>query len=402
MNPEPKKDLASLACMGGPVAFAEPVHVGQLNLPPWEEFEKSFRDIFARRYFTNHGPLVRELDRRLAEYLGVRHVICVTNATVALMVACKALELRGEVIVPAFTFPASVQALTWAGLTPVFCDVDPLTHNITADLAAPLIGSRTSAILGVHAWGRACDPDGLATLCAHRGVQLFYDAAHGIGCTYRAMPLAALGAVAIFSFHATKVFSSAEGGCLATNDDRLAGRIRTVRNFHVSETYEPVPLRINGKMTEAQAAMGLLSLDHLAEWVERNERLYVAYQDWDRERGAGLFVNHAAGERSNYQYCIMEIRQERIGFTRDQLLAVLRAENVLARRYFYPGVHRLRPYCEQFPDAGALLPNTERLNGSLLQLPIGFGMTEAMVARITSILDVCLDNPAEIAARVPA
>lgn len=402
MNPVPKSEIDSLALMGGSAAFAEPIHVGQLNLPPWDEFEKAFRGIFARRYFTNHGPLVRELDRRLAEYLGVRHVICVTNATVALMVACKALDLRGEVIVPSFTFPATVQALKWAGLSPVFCDVDPLIHNINASLAEPLITGRTSAILGVHVWGRACDPDGLAALCSVRGLQLFYDAAHGIGCTHRGASIAGLGATAIFSFHATKVFSSAEGGCLATNDDRLADRIRTVRNFHVAETYERVPLRINGKMTEAQAAMGLLSLDHLAEWVDRNEHLYGAYREWDLRRGAGLFVDHAAGERSNFQYCIMDIQQEKIGFTRDQVLAVLRAENVQARRYFYPGVHRLRPYCDQFPDAGARLPNTERLSGGLLQLPIGSGMTETMVECITSILDVCLDNPAEIAARVPA
>lgn len=399
----PRKSMPGhLAVRGAAPEFVEPIHVGQLNLPPWEEFEAAFRGIFARRWYTNHGPLVRELDARLAAYLGVRHVICVTNATVALMVACKALDLRGEVIVPSFTFPATVQALFWAGLTPIFCDVDPRTHNISAQLAEPLISARTSAVLGLHAWGRACDPDGLKALCARRGLRLFYDAAHGVGCTHRGLPLAGCGEVSVFSFHATKVFSSAEGGCLATDDDALAGRIRAVRNFHVAETCQRVPLRINGKMTEAQAAMGLMSLGHIGDWMARNGGLYARYRDWDSRRGAGLFVDYAAGERSNCQYCILEVDPARAGVTRDQLLAVLRAENILARRYFFPGVHRLAPYRALHPDADARLPATERLCDRALQLPLGAGMSPEIVHRITAILDICLDNPSAIAESVPA
>ena len=144
------------------------------------------------------------MDKRFADYLEVRNAICVTNGTVSLMVAAQALSLKGEVIVPAFTFPATVQSLYWAGLKPIFCDVDRQTHNINAELAKPLITDKTSAILGVHLWGRACDPSGLAALCKRRNLILFFDAAHGIGCTFQGKKIGGFGEVESFSFHATK------------------------------------------------------------------------------------------------------------------------------------------------------------------------------------------------------
>ena len=395
-----KRRLDDLGIFGGKPEFQEPVHVGQLNLPSWERFEEAFSGIFARRYFTNHGPLVRELDQRLAGYLGVRNVVCVTNGTVALMVACKALDLHGEVIVPSFTFPATVQALSWAGLTPVFCDIDAHTHNISAALAEPLISPRTCAILGVHVWGRACDPAGLQRLCDARGIRLFFDAAHGLGCEHDGSSLATLGDVAIYSFHATKVFSSAEGGCLATNDDRLAERIRTVRNFHVAETFDRVPLRINGKMTEAQAAMGLLSLENLDDWILRNMELYRHYAEWDAKESVGAFVDYVGGQRSNHQYCMFDIDPARLGISRNQMLAVMRAENVLARRYFYPGVHRLTPYNSLSPDADRFLPATLTISERLLQLPLGAGIDLGTVDRITAIMEICHQHAGELRARM--
>ena len=173
-----KTRIDDLAVFGGTPAFESPLPVGQLYLPDWTDFERLFRGIFARRYFTNHGPLVRELDERIAAYLGVRHATNVTNGTVALMIALRALDLRGEVIVPSFTFPATVQAISWAGLTPVFCDVDPATHMLTAENVRKLIGPRTSGVLGVHLWGRACDPDALQKLCLENNLRLLFDAAH--------------------------------------------------------------------------------------------------------------------------------------------------------------------------------------------------------------------------------
>lgn len=387
-----------LALFGAPPRWDSPLPVGQVYLPDWPRFEAAFRGIFDRRYFTNHGPLVRELDRRFAEHLGVGHAICVTNATVALMVAAKALDLRGKVIVPAFTFPATVQALTWAGLIPVFCDVDPATHTLSAELVEPLVDDQTSAVLGVHLWGRACDPDRLAELCARKGLTLFFDAAHAIDCTHGGRTIGGLGRLEVFSFHATKILNGAEGGCLTTNDAELANRIRTVRNFHVAESFVPVPLRINGKMSEAQAALALLGLESIRANVSRNQALHEIYRR-RAEAWAGLrLVEPAAAERNNYQYCVLEVAAA-CPLRRDQLFRLLRAENVLARRYFHPGVHRMPPYGSATAP-GAVLPVTDRLSDTLLQLPQGAMVSESDVERVCELIDFCLRHGASIAERI--
>ena len=237
----------------GTLVNDEPLPVGQLYFPSRERFRKAFDGIFDRRYFTNHGPLVNKLDQEIAEYLGTRHAVCVTNGTIAIMIACVAMGLKGSVIVPSFTFPATVQALVWAGLEPIFCDIDPETHCISADLASTLIREDTSAIFGVHVWGRPCNTRQLSKIGEQFNIKIFYDACHAFGCGHESRKIGNFGELEIFSFHATKVLSSGEGGCITTNDDELAERLRTIRSFHESHTYSDCPLRINGKMSEAQA-----------------------------------------------------------------------------------------------------------------------------------------------------
>jgi dTDP-4-amino-4,6-dideoxygalactose transaminase len=392
-----KKNIQDLAVFGGLPVFENPLHVGQLYMPDWEDFKKSFHGIFQRRYFANNGPLVREMDELFADHLGVRNAVCVTNGTVALMVATKALDLKGEVIVPAFTFPATVQSLYWAGLKPVFCDINPHTHNINAELAEPLINEQTCAILGVHLWGRACDPQGLQSLCDKHGLTLYFDAAHAIDCTCRGKKIGGFGWVESFSFHATKVVNGAEGGCLTTNDDELAGRIRTARNFHISETYSRVPLRINGKMSEAQAAMALLGLKGLPRNIKNNKMLYAIYRRRSAEWKGLRMVDTVGEEESNYQYCVFEVNPEATALTRDQLFSLLRAEKVLARRYFYPGVHRMKPYDSLFPEYHDTLPETDHLSAHLLQLPIGASVSSHQIEQISDLISCLLKHDAEIA-----
>lgn len=386
-----------LALFGGSPAFDEEIPVGQVNLPAWDEFKEMFAGIFERGYYTNHGPLVAELEAAVARRLGVRHAICVTNGTVALAIAARALRLKGEVIVPSFTFPGTVQALSWAGLEPVFADVDAGSHALSAATVAPHIGPRTSAVLGVHLWGRACDPDGLQTLCDARGVQLFYDAAHAFGCSHNGRTIGGLGRIEAFSFHATKIISGAEGGCLTTNDDEVAARARTIRNFHQAETFADVGLRINGKMSEAQAAMALLSLRHYDEHRDHNRRIFALY----RERAAAWpgirLYDFPDGEAHNYQYAVLELNAA-FGLARDELVELLRAENVLARRYFYPGVHRLSPYSER-SDAPAL-PVTEALCGNTLQIPLGPCVSEDVASRICDLIDLAFAHSTAISGRL--
>lgn len=376
-----------LALFANRPAFAEEIPVGQVNLPPWDEFETLFADIFERGHYTNHGPRVAELETAVARRLGVRHAICVTNGTVALMVAARALRLVGEVIVPAFTFPGTVQALSWAGLEPVFADVEAGTHGLSAATVSPRIGPKTCAVLGVHLWGRPCDPAGLQALCDAHGLQLFYDAAHAFGCSYRHRPIGGLGRIEAFSFHATKIVSGAEGGCLTTDDDEIAARARTIRNFHQVETFADVGLRINGKMSEAQAAMALLSLRHFDTHRDHNRRIFALYREraaaW---RGIRLY-DYPDGEAHSYQYAVLEL-DDAAGLTRDELVELLRAENVQARRYFHPGVHRLSPYAER-PHFLAL-PVTEALCRSTLQIPLGPCVSENVAGRICDLIDLAL------------
>lgn len=381
-----KSLLSDLAILGGPPEFEAKLHVGQINLPPWERFVEAFEGIFERQFYTNHGPLVRELDRRLAEYLGVEHAICMTNGTVALMVAAKALGLTGEVILPSFTFVATAQAMSWAGLTPVFCDVDPVSHTITSELVEPLITERTSAILGVHLWGRACDIKGLEELAGRHGLNLMFDAAHAMGCSSGGRMIGGFGDVEIFSMHATKICNALEGGAATTNDPELAARIRTVRNFHISETQATVSLRLNGKMSEAQAAMGLLSLDGIDGYIAGNKERYEAYQAGLHGIPGLSLVPFDQKERNNYQYVVAQVDGHAAGLSRDAFVRILQAENVLARRYFKPGVHRTAPYRTLYPQYLTGLPVTERLSEELMQLPSGQAVNSDDVKRVCDLV----------------
>lgn len=397
-----KRRISDLAYFGGSPLFAKPLPVGQFYMPDRTEFESAFRAILQSRYFTNHGPRVRELDARFADHLGVKHAICVTNETVALMVAAKALDLHGEVIVPAYTRVATAQALSWAGLTPVFCDIDMATQTINADLVEPLLNSQTSAVLGVHMWGRACDPVGLQSLCKRRGLSLFFDAAHAVDCTYSGRKIGKFGNVEAFSFHASNVLNGAEGGCLTTDDDALAARIRTVRNFHVSESFSKVPLRINGKMSEAQASMALMSLRSLASVIDRNRNLYERYRERSLNWPGVRFNDYASGEQSNYQSCVLEIEHGMCLVSRDQLFRVLRAENILVRNPCARGVHQMVPYKALQTQRGYSLPETDRSCNRQLQLPLGASVTELVVDDLCDVVDLCLAKGNEVTAAMQA
>lgn len=372
----------ALTLRGAAPALAEPLPVGQLYFPDWARYEAAMRDLFERQYYTNHGPLAQQFEARLAQRLQVRHAICVTNATIGLLMACEALQLTGKVIVPSFTFIATAQALTWTGLTPVFCDVDPVTHQITPELLAPLIDDDVSAILAVNLWGDACPAAPLQALADRHGLKLFFDSAHGMGVEIDGAPLGRFGEVEVFSFHATKVFSTGEGGCLTTNDDEVAARLRNIRSSYGAGRPVEVVRTSNGRMSEAQAAIGLLNLDTFEDALAHNRHLFEAY-----EAGLagvpGLTLNRPRHvSRTNHQYVICEIDEAAFGLSRDALQAALKAENILARRYFHPGAHRSAPYVNELPQYVDALPVTDWLNTRLLQLPSGALVTQSHVATV--------------------
>lgn len=374
------------ALLGAAPAFAEPLPVGQLYFPSRERYEAAFRGIFERQYYTEYGPLCQQLEERLQAFLGVRHVICVTNATIGLMMVANAMELTKKVILPSFTFIASAQSLTWAGLEPVFCDVDPKTHQIAIDQIDALIDKDVSAIMGVHLWGGACDPEALEKLAASYGVQLYFDAAHAFGCRINEINIGNFGSAEVFSFHATKVLSASEGGCICTNDDVLAARLRKMRSSAGADKQGNVLKTVNGRMSEAQAAIALMSLEDFPENQNNNEVLYQVYQTHLAAVPGMHLVKPSGISFSNYQYVVCQVDENKFGLPRDLLIDLLRAENVVARRYFYPGLHRSTPYAHDYPQYLDRLPNTDRLSASCIQLPIGALVTPQAVEKVCNIL----------------
>lgn len=386
-EPKPIRDRADLAVNGAPPAFVEPLHVGRPNVADADAYLERIRGMLASNWLTNDGPLVREFEARLAAKTGARHVVAMCNATVALEIAVRALGLTGEVLVPSYTFIATAHAVHWQGLTPVFVDIDPATHSIDPAAVEKMITPRTSGIIAVHLWGRPAAIEQLTEIAERRGLKLIYDAAHAFGCTHRGTPIGVFGDCEVFSFHATKFLNSLEGGAIATNDDELAAIARKMRNFGFTGFDDVRHPGTNGKMVEACAAMGLVNLEGLDGIVEVNRRNHEAYAAGLGEiRGLQLF-GYDGAERNNYQYVVVEVGPE-AGATRDELVAALTAENVLARKYFWPGCHRMKPYRELFPWADAHLPNTNAVAARVMVLPTGTAAGTQDIRRICDVIRV--------------
>lgn len=359
------------ALQGGNPMFSDALPVGQLYFPSWERYRAAMQGIFDRRYYTNQGPLVDELEERLQNYLNVPNVICVTNATIGLMMAAEAMDLGGKVILPSFTFIASAQSLSWCGIEPLFCDVDSQTHQIDTDRLQSLLDEDVQGIMAVNLWGGTCDIGALESFAKQNDLRLYFDSAHAFGCETRGRMVGGFGSLEVFSFHATKVLSATEGGCLCTDDDDLAARLRNIRSSYGAGRPVSVVKTSNGRMSEAQAAVALMSLDDFPMNRRNNEMLYHRYASNLKEVSGIKIVKPADVSVSNYQYAVFEVDEEEFGMSRDALLGILKSENINARRYFYPGVHRHVEF-RGVPSANPeQLPVTEKLCGSCMQLPIG-------------------------------
>lgn len=389
----------SLAILGGSPAFTEILHVGRPNIGSRESLLARINDMLDRRWLTNNGPYVQELERRLQDMLGVKHCIAMCNATVALEIAIRALDMKGEVIVPSFTFIATAHALQWQEITPVFCDVDPKTHNLDPDRVLEMITPRTRGIIGVHLWGRPCPIDQLSEIAQQRGLPLLFDAAHAFGCANGGRYVGNFGDAEVFSFHATKFFNAFEGGAIATNNDDLAAKIRLMKNFGFKGYDNVIYVGTNGKMSEVSAAMALTSLESLDEFVQRNKANYLCYKKLLNVIPGIRLIDYELEEKSNFQYIATEVDEANFGLCRDDLLAVLHAENIFARRYFYPGCHRMEPYRSWFPHAGHMLPETEALSRRIMVLPTGTAVDEATIDTICAVIRQARAEASAIRAR---
>jgi dTDP-4-amino-4,6-dideoxygalactose transaminase len=345
--------------------------------------------------------LLQEFEQRICELSGVRHCIAVCNATIGLEIAIRALDLSGEVILPSFTFIATAHALRWLGVTPVFCDVHPKTHNIDPLRVAKLVTKRTSGIIGVHVWGRPCDVDALTDLAQRDGLKLVFDAAHAFACSYKGQMIGGFGDAELFSFHATKFLNTFEGGAIVTNNGQLAAKLRLMRNFGFAGLDTVISLGTNGKMSEASAAMGLTSLESLDGFIEANRRNYHLYERHLARIPGISFLRYNEDEKCNYQYVVIELDETVTGISRNMFDEILWAENVLTRRYFYPGCHRMEPYWTEEPEARRRLRQTERLANMVLCLPTGSAIGSTKITVICALIEFIVKHAEAIMRRWP-
>lgn len=394
--------LDSLAIFGGKPRFDRTLHVGRPNIGDRDRLVGFIDEILESGWLTNEGPLSRKFEKQVESLLGVKHCLAICNGTLAMELAIRALGLTGEVILPSFTFIATAHALQWQEITPVFCDIDPQTHRIDPSRIEQLITPRTSGIIGVHIWGRPCDIDAIEAIGEQHNLKVLFDAAPAFGCSYKGQMIGNFGNAEILSFHATKFVNAFEGGAVTTNDDELAGKIRLMRNFGFDGLDNVIYIGTNGKINEACAAMGLTSLEHMDEFVEANRRNYEAY----RHGLAGLpgisVIQYDSHEVYNYQYVPIEVHTPTMGVSRDDLLKILMAENVRARRYFYPGCHRMEPYCSYYPNSSLWLPNTEACASRILVLPTGANISVDDVGKICDLIHTVVSNGREVSRRMGA
>lgn len=360
-------------------------YVGRPNVGDLDLFQNKVDSIFKNNRLTNDGPLVRELEQKLADYIGVKHCIAMCNGTVALELAIRANGLSGEVIVPSMTFIAGPHALQWQGIKPVFADIDEQTLNLSLASVEERITPLTTGIIPVHLYGRPCDIQGLQSLADSYGLRVLFDSAHAIGCSYHGTRIGNFGACEVFSFHATKVFNCFEGGAVTTNDDELANKLRLMRNFGFQGEDNVSYIGTNGKMSEICAAMGLVNLDNLEGFIVQNKRNYEAFLSGLKNIPGITMLTYDETEQNNYQYVILRI-DDKFSCTRDRLKQELEHIDVMARRYFYPGCHRMEPYKTLYPNYSDRLPITEQFSEEVLALPTGSQMSVETIARICDLI----------------
>lgn len=362
-----------------------PIYVTRPELPPLEELMPYLEQIWDKRVLTNGGPFHRQLEAALCEYLGVEHVCLFANATLALVTALQALRITGEVITTPYSFVATSHSLLWNGIKPVFVDIDPDTLNLDPRQIESAITPQTTAILPVHCYGRPCDVQAIQQIADNYNLRVIYDAAHAFGVHQNGTSVLRHGDLSVLSFHATKVFNTFEGGAIVCPDARTKQRIDHLKNFGFVDEVTVVAAGINGKMSEFNAALGLLQLKRIDEAIARRGAIDALYRDALAGLPGLRLLQWPVDTRSNQSYFPVLV-QEDFPISRDALYAHLKAHGVHARRYFYPLISDF-PMYRGLPSADpARLPHARRAASQVICLPIYPALTDADVLRIAGLV----------------
>jgi len=366
--------------------FDRPIYVTSPLLPSLDAVHGRLAEVWASGWLTNNGRQNELLEVALRRLLQVNYLSLFNNGTIALFAAVKALDLRGEVITTPFTFPATPHALMWNDITPVFADIDPIRLTLDPARVAEAITPRTTGILGVHVYGVPCDVNGLQQVASRHGLRVVYDAAHAFGTTLDDRSIGSFGDVTMFSFHATKLFHTAEGGALVCADASLQERINHLRNFGIVDPETVDGVGLNGKMSELQAALGLAVLDCLAPEIAARRQLLDQYARLLQPVAGLHLVVNSPGVDSNPQYCAVRIHERVFGCSRDVVHAELMKYNVVSRKYFFPLCSDYPCYRHLPSSDPARLPVARQIARDVLCLPLYGTLDPAAVERICEII----------------
>ena len=364
---------------------SKPVYVTQPDLPALEDFLPLLQQIWNNRILTNGGPFHQQLEEELCKYLGVEFISLFTNGTIALVTALQSLRITGEVITTPFSFIATAHSLLWNGIKPVFVDIDPTTLNIDVARIESAITPQTTAIMPVHCYGNACDVDAIEQIADVYNLKVIYDAAHAFGVQCHCGSLLTHGDLSVLSFHATKVFNTFEGGAIVCRDQKTKQRIDNLKNFGIVDEVTVVAPGINGKMSEVNAAFGLLQLKQVDEAIVRRSQVDSLY----RQRLAGVpgikCVSAGNPIKHNYSYFPILVDQQ-YPLSRDELYQKLRSRNIYGRRYFYPLITE-QPMYRSLPSASrSNLPVASELAEQILCLPIYSNLDLEIAERIAELI----------------
>ena len=337
-------------------------------LPSLKSLKTKLEEVLKSGHITNNGPQHVRLEMALKDYLEVDNISLFSNGTLALMIAIKALGLKGEIITTPFTFAATASTISWMDIKPVFCDINYDTMCIDANKIEALITKDTTAIIPVHVYGNICEVEKIEAIAKKHNLKVIYDAAHAFGSKTNKTPIGQHGDISMFSFHATKLFNTIEGGCLTFRDQSLKEKVELFKNFGIKSEAEVSDIGINSKLNEIQSVFGILNLELLAKERARREKIKKVY-DSTLKKIDGIIINSNRSEIDSLQYYPIRIKKEKYGISRDELHASLVKDGIHARRYFYPLLSNTAPY-KNLPSANKeSLPIANQVAEEVLCLP---------------------------------
>jgi dTDP-4-amino-4,6-dideoxygalactose transaminase len=362
------------------------ITVTQPFLPPLEEFTPYLKTIWDNKQVTNNGPYHKKLEDKLCEYLGVKHISLFANGTIALLVAIKALELKGEIITTPFSFVATAHAIKWNEINPVFIDIEQSTCNINPKLIEGAITDKTTAILPVHVYGNPCNTEEIGRIANKNNLKIIYDAAHSFGVKVDGNSIFNYGDLSVLSFHATKVFNTFEGGAIVCHTAQMKKRIDDLKNFGFQNQILVEGIGINGKMNELQAAMGLLQLKYIDRAIQKRKEIAQIYRmELTRIDGVNFLAEYES-RTDNYAYFPVFINEHEFGMSRDDLYEKLINHNIFCRQYFYPLIPDFSVYNQISSRVNQKLSVAESMSEKVLCLPIYPDLEFKDVTRIIEVL----------------